>query len=185
MTPSFYEELIVATVGSLIGSVVGAVAGAWLAWRFSRRLFEDEAKARDKSEREARAFDRRREETNLVEAWEKLLMKDFQALSSVRFELERANQRSSSLDIDAWPIRRYAPPTGVPVIVGPLKTAMGAASAVLWALHDTLGRNVQDHRQGRPTDPAETTLLIAEVLAVRGELDKALRAELTALSSLE
>jgi hypothetical protein len=175
----FYQDLIIATVGSLIGSVIGAIAGAWLAWHFSRRLFQDEAKARDKSERAARQFERRLAEANVVEDWLKALMQDFPSLLATHSQLEKAIRDGVGLDPEDWPIHLQASPTMAPVIIGPLKKPFGEMSLSLWHLHDIIGRNVWAHRGGKAIALHEVTPASKKVLERREILEDSIRAELT------
>jgi hypothetical protein len=176
-TLSFVEELMVATGGSLFGALGGAIA----AWYFSKRLFSDEAKAREKSEREARKFERRVAEAKLVEAWAKSLLGDLQAFIGVLHKIAQVIKDGHGLDPYSWPINRQAPPLAVPVVMGTLKTPMGATSSVLWRLQDELADQVRLHRQGQAPDLTEATLLIAEAQESWPLLQDALRKELAAL----
>jgi len=145
---TFNEELTIATVGSLIGSVVGALVGALAAWFFSKRLFENESKAKEDGERRARALDRRLTETKLVEAWVRAIGADFRSIQMVISWLDLATSKVAlPLPRDDWPYARQTTALGSPLLIGPLRGPCAVAERALWDLHDAVDKIVDEHRE--------------------------------------
>lgn len=144
-------------------------------------MFRAEANAREASEREARALKRRMVETRVVEAWSKALTNDSGNFMGVYWELSRAIREGGALDLDLWPIRRHAPPSHLPVVVGPLRSPLEIASSALSKLHSTLEWNIGLHRKGNPPEYDIELQREAFSQALK-DLNDALRVELTALT---
>jgi hypothetical protein len=178
---TFYEELTVATVGSLLGSIVGALVGALAAWFFSRRLFEDEARAEELSERTGRRIARRLVETEIAEAWERKMTGDFEALRSIQKVLTQVTVEGS---VYTWSFERHASPGQAPVLIGPLRDPARATSDALSKVYLAVRAEARACARGTARDSSKTDQLMTIYLNRRLTLKKALGAELTELTEL-